>query len=202
MRIGIYGGTFDPIHLAHLVLADQCRQQLQLDEVWFVPAAQPPHKQGQRVTATEHRLEMLRRALQDQPAFRLCTVELDREGVSYTVDTLSALTQQFPEHTWWLLIGADSLRDFPTWHEPERISTLARIGVVNRGGEPAPDLAAAQAAFGDRFSLAEMPSLAISATDLRQRVAAGQSIRYLVPAAVEDYIRAHQLYATNDDDTE
>ncbi len=194
MRIGIYGGTFDPVHLAHLVLAEQCLEQAELDEVWFVPAAQPPHKLGASISAAAQRLAMLEFALAGQPRFRVDRVELDRSGPSFTVDTLSQLHIRHPNTEWHLLLGADAIRDFPTWREPARILELARIVAVNRGGQPLPDLAPVEGGAAARVQVVEMPGLEISATDLRARVAAGRSIRYLVPRAVEVYIQQHGLY--------
>lgn len=194
MRLGIYGGTFDPVHLGHLVLAEQCREQLALDEVWFVPAGQPPHKRETALTPGRQRLEMLELAIAGHERFRAVNLELDRSGPSYTVDTLAALHAQNPARELFLLIGADSLRDFPTWREPQRIAELARVVAVNRGEQPDPDLTAFRAAYGDRIDLVRMPGLDISATDLRRRAAAGRSLRYLVPRAVEVYIQLHRLY--------
>ncbi len=197
MRIGIYGGTFDPVHLAHLVLAEQCREQLSLDEIWFMPAAHPPHKAIAGISPAKDRLQMLEFAIAGHAQFRISELELNRPGPSYTVDTLQQLVAERPEVEWSLLIGADSLRDFRTWREPERIARLAEIAVVNRGGETAPDLATFRQEFGNRIRQVEIPDLQISATDLRQRVRSGRSIRYLVPRAVEVYIRQSGLYATS-----
>lgn len=194
MRIGIYGGTFDPVHLAHLVLAEQCLEQAALDEVWFVPAAQPPHKLGASISAPSQRLAMLEFAIAGQPRFRVDRVELERGGPSFTVDTLSQLQGRHPAAEWFLLLGADAIRDFPTWREPARILELARIVAVNRGGQPLPDLAPVQGGAAERVQVVEMPGLEISATDLRARVAAGRSIRFLVPRAVEVYIHQQALY--------
>ncbi|MDX1969125.1 MAG: nicotinate-nucleotide adenylyltransferase [Planctomycetaceae bacterium] len=194
MRIGIYGGTFDPIHLAHLVLAEQCLEQAALDEVWFIPAAQPPHKLGASISPPAQRLAMLEFAIAGHPRFRVDRVELERGGPSFTVDTLSLLQARHPADEWFLLLGADAIRDFPTWREPERILELARIVAVNRGGQPLPDLAPVQGGRAERVQVVEMPGLEISATDLRARVAAGRSIRFLVPRAVEVYIHQQALY--------
>ncbi|OYW20904.1 MAG: nicotinic acid mononucleotide adenylyltransferase [Planctomycetales bacterium 12-60-4] len=194
MRIGFFGGTFDPVHLGHLVLAEQCREQAKLDEVWFAPAAMPPHKTRQDITDGLHRLKMLEYAIAGHEHFRVTSIELDRTGPSFTVDTLTVLKEQHAHVDWSLMIGADSLRDFHSWREPERIVEMARIVAVNRGGDPTPDVNSFRSQFGDCVSLVEIPGLQISATDLRARVASGRSIRFLVPRAVEVYIQQQGLY--------
>ena len=194
MRIGIYGGTFDPVHLAHLVLAEQCREQSGLDEVWFLPAARPPHKVGVTISDARHRVAMLEFAISGHPQFRVNPLELERSGPSYTVETLRELTRREPDVEWSLLMGGDSLRDFPTWREPDEIVALARIVAVNRGTEDLPGCAEFRARFGERLDVVQMPGLEISASDIRARVAAGRSIRFLVPRAVEVYIQQQQLY--------
>lgn len=200
MRLGIFGGTFDPVHYGHLLLAEQCREQLGLDEVWFLPAATSPFKQGQRTTSAEHRVAMLELAVAGHPAFRVSELELRRGGTSYTVDTLAELQAQHADHELFLLIGADSLTDLPHWREPARILELATVAAVNRGRSAAdleaivPQLPAA----AGRVSLVQMPAVDISATDLRGRAAAGRSIRYLTPRPVEEYIRQHRLYSADE----
>jgi len=194
MRIGVYGGTFDPVHLGHLVLAEQVREQLRLDEVWWIPCQVSPHKTQRALTPGNERLEMLQLATAGHTGFRVLPVEIERPGPSFTVDTLSQLVEQHPGHDWWLLLGADSVREFATWREPERIAQLARIAAVNRGDEAPLSVGGFCRRFGDRCDVVTMPGLDISASDLRQRVASGWSIRYQTPAAVEAYIRQHGLY--------
>jgi nicotinate-nucleotide adenylyltransferase len=196
MRVGIFGGTFDPIHLAHLILAEQCREQLGLDEVWFVPAGEPPHKLAVPRTSGQHRRAMVEFAIAGHANFRLSDIELQRGGPTYTVDSLRALRQTFPEHAWWFLMGADSLRDFPTWRQPADIVSMSRIAVVNRGDMAELDTAAFVARFGDRLDVVPMPAVHLSASDIRRRVAEGRSIRFLVPRAVEVYIQQQGLYRT------
>lgn len=198
MRIGVYGGTFDPVHLGHLVLAEQAREQLRLDEIWWIPCQVSPHKSDRTLTVGKQRLEMLQFAIAGHAHFRVLPIEIDRPGPSFTVETLSQLTAAHPGHDWWLLMGADSLRDFPLWREPGRIAELARIAAVNRGHEPPPGIEAFRSQFGDRVDVVTMPGLAISASDLRDRVATGRSIRYLTPRAVEAYIAQHGLYQTGE----
>lgn len=191
-RIGLYGGSFDPVHLAHLLLAEQCREQLSLDEVWFLPAALPPHKTRQRMTAGPHRIAMLERAIVGHPAFRVNTIEFDRAGPSFTVETLELLTQQHPSHTWWLLLGTDSQLDFPHWKQPADIARLANLVAVNRG-EALPNQGLAEVS-PYLWTTVTMPGFNISATDIRGRAAEGKSLRYLVPDLVAEYIAVHRLY--------
>jgi len=194
MRIGVYGGTFDPVHFGHLVLAEQAREQLRLDEVWWIPCQVSPHKTERVLTPGQARLEMLELAIAGHAAFRALPVEINRPGPSFTVDTLSELVADHSGHEWWLLMGADSLRDFPLWREPGRIVQLARIAAVNRGIAPPPAVEAFQERFGDRVDVVSMPGLEISASDLRERIARNRSVRFLVPRSVEAYIEQHQLY--------
>ena len=194
MRIGIYGGTFDPVHAGHLVLAEQAREQLELDEVWWIPCQMSPHKTDRALTPGKTRLEMLQLAVAGHAAFKVLAVEIDRPGPSFTVDTLSQLVAEHPAHQWWLLMGADSLREFGLWREPERIVQMARIAAVNRGHLPPPSTTELHARFDDRVDLVTMPGLDISASDLRFRIATGRSVRYLTPRAVDAYITQHGLY--------
>lgn len=198
MRLGIYGGTFDPIHFGHLVLAEQCREQCGLDEVWFVPAAMPPHKLTHTISSAKSRCEMIELAIAGHPAFRLSTIELDRVGPSFTVTTLEQLKSLHSADEMFLLIGADSLRDLPLWREPARILELATVVAVNRGDRPLPDTAELRQTVGavvdGRILEVSMPGIDVSSTDLRTRVRESRSIRYLVPRAVEMYIRHHKFY--------
>lgn len=200
MRIGIFGGSFDPVHYGHLLLAESAREQAALDEVWFVPAAIPPHKQTRELTAAKHRVEMLNLAIGGHETFRVSTIEIDRGGVSYTVETLAAIHAEQPDAELFLLIGADSLADLPTWREPARICELALPIAVGRPGSPPPSYDALAGLLSpERLALArqhtvEMPLIGLSSTDLRARVAAGRSIRYRTPRAVEKYIETQRLY--------
>ena len=138
MRLGLYGGSFDPVHYGHLLLAECCRETLALDEVWLIPAAVPPHKQTQQRVAAKHRLQMIELALAGHEQIRGSSLEIDRGGVSYTVDTLAQVHMLHPQATLFLLMGADSLRDLPTWREPDRICALSLPAVVRRGGAAEP----------------------------------------------------------------
>jgi nicotinate-nucleotide adenylyltransferase len=195
MRLGLFGGTFDPIHLGHLILAEQCRESCGLDRVWFVVAGSPPHKLEGR-TAVTHRLEMVRIAIAGNSAFEASEIEAVRPGPHYSVETLESVRHQRPGDDLFFLIGGDSLADLPFWREPGRIAQLATIVVVNRPGiaevDPAslPDFG--QGAYPLRW--VSIPPVGIASSDLRQRLAAGKSIRYMVPRGVEAYIEAQQLY--------
>ena len=191
MKIGVYGGTFDPVHLGHLILAESVREQLQLDEILFVPAYQNPHKSDRAPTLPKARLEMLRFAISGNTHFRISEIEIKRKGPSYMCETLTQLREAHPEAELHLLMGADSLIDLPNWREVETIFELAQIVAVNRGRESAsiPDSLAAR-----QIQVLEMPAIDISATDIRERSRTGRSIRYLTPRSVELYIRANRLY--------
>jgi nicotinate-nucleotide adenylyltransferase len=200
MRIGIFGGSFDPVHYGHLLLAESCREQCELDEVWLMPAAVPPHKrEGERAEA-KHRLAMLELAIAGNPAFRVSTIELDRGGVSYTVATLTAIAEQQPEAALFLLLGGDSLRDLPTWRETARICELSTPVAVGRAGSPPPDYSQLAGFVTPerreeiRRQRVEMPLVELSSTEIRRRTAAGRSIRYMTPRSVEVYIAEHGLY--------
>jgi nicotinate-nucleotide adenylyltransferase len=182
-RIGIFGGTFDPIHHGHLILARDAREQLGLDSVIFVPAAISPHKLRQRPAAAESRVEMLRAAIEDESYFCLDTMELDRPAPSYTVETMEALKAREPDAEFVCLIGEDNVAQLPSWHRFSDLSKMVEFAVLDRTGvestHPYPII---------------RRHLDISATDIRNRVARGESIRYLVPPAVNEIIRKRQLY--------
>lgn len=204
MRLGIYGGTFDPVHYGHLLLAEQCREQCALDEVCFVPAASPPHKDDDGITPARHRLQMLEFALAGCPELTISDIEIQREGPSFTVDTLQQLTDEDPSRELFLLMGMDSLVDFPTWREPTRILELATLVVVNRRSQH--DDAAHEAAVATlqqslgkipEIQIIEMPDIDISATDIRRRAREGRSLRFLTPRPVAMYIAEHDLYRSS-----
>jgi nicotinate-nucleotide adenylyltransferase len=200
MRLGIFGGSFDPVHFGHLLLAECCREQARLDEVWFVPAAVSPHKRQGPAALPSQRIDMLKLATGGHDAFRISTMEIDRGGISYTVDTLDAIHRESPDAELFFLMGADSLADLPTWREPRRICELAIPLIVRRAGAREPDYSAlAPLVSPERLEAirslrVEMPVIDFSASDLRHRAAAGQSIRYRTPRAVEKYIETQRLY--------
>lgn len=195
MRLGLFGGTFDPIHQGHLILAEACREALALDRVWFVVAGQPPHKRGDR-TPIGDRIEMARIATAGNPAFEVSEVEAKGPGPHYSVDTLEAIARERPGDELFFLIGADSLADLPLWRSPGRIAELATIVVVNRPGiDPAvtsspPDLGP----NARPIQRVMIPPIGIASHDLRRRVAEGRSIRYLVPRGVEAYVVEQKLF--------
>lgn len=194
MGLGVLGGSFDPVHLGHLILAEEVREELGLERVVFVPAGQPWLK-GRGVSPDSHRLEMVRRAIADNPAFALSTVEIDRPGPTYTVDTLEALGGEGAGLVF--LMGWDALAGLPRWHQPQRIIQLCHLAVVPRPGFPPPDVPALERelpGIASRLHLLARPVLDISASLIRQRVKEGRSIRYLVPPAVGEYIKAQGLY--------
>ena len=198
--IVIFGGTFDPVHLGHLILAEQARLQLKAEKVLFVPAAIPPHKRDLDVSPAKTRVEMLELAIAGNLAFDISTIELERGGVSYTVDTLRDLAQANPGAKLFLVVGGDSLGDLPTWREPEEIVKLATLAVAARPGREAPDEAKIPAAWRERIVRLDMPQVEIASREIRRRSAAGESVKYLVPAAVEAYLAAHRPYAGDSKD--
>jgi nicotinate-nucleotide adenylyltransferase len=199
MRLGILGGSFDPVHLGHLVMAETCRERLRLDEIWFVPAGHPPHKTDRELAPAKARADMLEFALAGIPEFQISETELKKEATSFTVETLEAMTQEDSGRELFLLIGADSLHDFPTWKDPGRILELAQVVAVNRGRQDPPALDELEQKLGadaiDRIQIINMPGIDLASTDIRHRVRSGHSIRFLVPKAVEAYIIEHKVYA-------
>jgi nicotinate-nucleotide adenylyltransferase len=192
-RVGIFGGTFDPPHWGHLLLAETAREALRLDRVLFVPARVPPHKTRRAVTPAAVRLRLLRAALRGT-GFEISRLELGRPGPSYTVDTLSEFAARERGAALFLLVGADSLEDLPGWREPKRIARLATVAVARRPGV-ADGVPRAARALGARVVALPNPPVDLASSDLRARVARGRSIRFRVPAAVERLVRELGLYA-------
>ncbi len=201
MRLGVLGGTFDPPHVGHLILAEVARAGLELEKVLFVPAGNPWRKADQDVTPAEHRLAMVRLMVASDPYFEVSTLEVERDGPSYTVDTLEALRLQYgPGLELYFILGEDALHDLPNWKEPARIVSLAWLAVAPRpaeGGRTRADLEAAVPGLLERIVTLPMPTIDISSTALRERAGSGLSLRYLVPLGVEEYILCHGLYARN-----
>ena len=200
MRLGIFGGTFDPIHLGHLILAEHCREACRLDRVLFIPAGQPPHKSDRQITPGKLRLEMVELAIAGHPTFAASSVEMDRQGPSYSAETLAELAKQNPGAELFFLMGSDSLVDLPLWYQPARIAELATLVVATRPGAERPTVGPIRDVIGPVATerllqhTVEIPLVQISSSGIRSRVAAGQSVRYLVPRAVECYIETHGLY--------
>jgi nicotinate-nucleotide adenylyltransferase len=207
LRLGIFGGTFDPVHYGHLLLAECCREQCRLDAVWFLPAAVPPHKQDRELTPANQRIEMLELAIAGNPAFSVCRYDADRGGVSYSVDTLGHFHEEDPSRELFFLMGADMLADLPHWRNAPQVCELALPIVVCRPGCGPIDfdclrgIAAPERIELMRRSQVEMPEIGTSGTQLRHRVSLGQSIRYRVPRAVEAYIETHRLYCRPEEKT-
>jgi nicotinate-nucleotide adenylyltransferase len=196
-RIGVLGGTFDPPHVGHLWLATLAADALHLDRVLFMPAGQPPHKLGRKLTSAADRLLMTRLAIAGDPTFSLCPVEIERPGPSFTVDSVEELLRMYAGARLYLLMAADSLAQIDTWHEPDRLLTLVEWAVGPRPGSAAPVRDDLRRRFGpaaSRIHLLDGPSLDVSASEIRRRVAAGKAIRYLVPRAVEALIVERGLY--------
>lgn len=205
MRTGLFGGTFDPPHAGHLIVAQDAALALGLDRILFVPAARPPHKPDAAVTDARLRAEMIDLAVAGDPRFSCDRIELDRDGPSFTVETLRLLHQREPATEWTLFMGADQYAEFETWREPEAIRGLARLAVLARGGAVPGERAggpgsAARPAVTElkgRDVKVEVTRIDISSTAIRARVAAGLPIRYLVPPRVEAFIHEHRLYSRN-----
>jgi len=194
--LGILGGTFDPPHYGHLVLAENARAQLELERVLFVLAGRPPHKPDLSISSAHHRVAMVEAAIVDNPAFAISRVDLDRAGPHYTVATLAILQREYPQAKLFFLIGGDSLAQFLTWRDPAGIVREARLAVMQRPGYE-PDLEKLERSvpgLRERLDWLDAPCLDISASDLRRRVREGLPLRYLVPPSVEAYIQTHHLY--------
>ena len=197
-RIGLLGGTFDPVHFGHLILAETARDTLRLDRVFFVPAADPPHKIGRIIASAEHRLTMLQMAIADNDAFELSLIDIDREGPDYTAEMLEIARRKLlkPGDDLWFLMGLDSVIDFPNWHEPERIRQLARLAAATRPGYDIgwTPLEKALPGISHEVTLLPMPGVDIASNNIRRRILHGSSIRYLVPECVRKYILETGLY--------
>ena len=199
MRIGIFGGTFDPVHMGHLILAEQCRDQAKLDEVWFLPSYIPPHKAGAGVTRFEQRCDMLDLAVAGHPAFRIDRIEKELPEPSFTARTLAELHTRHPGSEFFLLMGSDCLPDLPSWYEPRQVIELAGLVVVPRPGVMLWTAERLAKALGVDVSAVRLrfvacPMIEIASRELRRAVADGMSIRYMVPRAVEEYVRERKLY--------
>lgn len=193
IKVGFMGGTFDPIHYGHLLAAESAREACGLDEVWFVPAGHPPLKENGPEADGESRLEMVYRAIDFQPHFRAMDLELEREGTSYTIDTIKALHGLYPGRTFSIIIGTDRVNDLPQWHEIEALAGMVSFIGVTRAGETfRPEQLPKY--ITDKLTLVDMPLLDISSTIIKERIAAGRSIRFLLPEKVHSFIRRNGLY--------
>ncbi len=196
-RVGLFGGTFDPPHVGHLILAAEAKSQLELSRVLWTVTPDPPHKQDQPITSLEHRLAMVKLAIEDNPSFELSRVELDRPGPHYTVDTIKILAEQNPGTEIVPIIGGDSLNDLPTWHQPQEILYAAHwVGVMRRPGEKAnlQELERELPGISSKVHYVDAPLLEIASREIRVRAATGKPFRYYLPASVYEYIEQHHLY--------
>jgi len=197
-RIGILGGTFDPVHFGHLAIAEDARTQMSLNVVLMMPARVQPLRQQERTSSPEHRAAMLERAIVSNPAFAISRLEFERPGLSYTVDTMALLRERHAKQTeLFFILGLDALAELPHWKDPERLLTLCRLVAFQRPGcdfDPR-NLFLQLPILRERLILLEGPRLDISSTALRQRIRQGLSIRYQVPDAVAEYILSHRLYS-------
>lgn len=200
MNIGVMGGTFDPIHNGHLIVAEEVRARLNLAEILFVSAGQPWLKASSPITAAEHRIQMVYLAIADKAYLKMSAMEIERAGPSFTVDTITELQGQHgAEDEFFFILGWDSLAELPQWHEPSRLIKMCYLVAVPRPGYPAPDLSSLEAdipGLSQRVILLDTPQIDISASAIRNRVAQGLSIRHLVPEPVERYIEQHKLYSS------
>jgi len=197
-RVGVLGGTFDPIHIGHLILAEEARDQLDLDLVYFVPAGDPPHKRDRHLTPVAQRVHMTELALAGNAAFRVSRVDADRAGPHYTVDMVQIIQDQLPRGSeLFFLMGFDSLTELPTWHEPARLIAACHLVALTRHDIDVDwaELEAALPGIRQRVTLLDMPELEIASHQLQQRIREGRSIRYLVPDEVCAYIREKGLYS-------
>lgn len=196
-QIGLFGGTFDPPHLGHLILASEACAQLSLDRILWVLTPNPPHKQHQVITPVEHRLAMVQRAIQDNPLFELSLVELERPGPHYTLDTIKQIAAQYPNADITPLIGGDSLRDLPTWNRPQELLQACHwVGVMHRPGEQEnlDELEKQLPGIRSKVHYVDAPLLEIASREIRSRIATGRPFRYYLHPAVYEYILEHQLY--------
>ena len=199
MNVGVLGGTFDPIHNGHIMVAEETRARLDLSEVLFVPAGWPWLKENNLISAAEHRVRMVRLAIAGQPYFKVSTMEIDRTGPSYTVDTIAELSAQLGDgDELFFILGWDNLAQLPRWRETSRLIEMCRLVAVPRPGYSLPDLDSLEAAIpglSRRLLLQDKPKIDVDATEIRKRVARGSSVANLVPEPVEEYIRQHKLYS-------
>ena len=196
-RIGLFGGTFDPPHLGHMILASEAQSQLDLTRLLWTLTPDPPHKQDQHITPVQHRLAMVRLAIQDNPDFELSRLELDRPGPHYTLDTIHLIAAQYPDAEIVPIIGGDSLRDLPKWHQPRELLYACHwVGVMRRPEDEAnlEKLERELPGISSKVHYVDAPLLEIASRDIRERVASGEAYRYYLPKPVYEYIREHHLY--------
>ncbi|AXF54658.1 nicotinate-nucleotide adenylyltransferase [Salicibibacter kimchii] len=189
-KIGILGGTFDPPHLAHLMIAQEAMDACTLNEVWFIPTSIPPHKQNEDMASVNDRVEMTRLAISNRSSFRLCTIELDRKGPSYTLDTINILKRAYANDEFYFIIGSDMAVSLHTWNGIEELKKLVTFIVTTR-----PDYGV-DSPFEEAFIKVHVPEMELSSSDIRERVKNNESIRYLVPEVVRTYVEENRLYGS------
>ena len=190
-KIGILGGTFDPIHLGHLVLAEQVKEKLKLGQVIFIPCLRSPHKTRQKLSPAKDRFRMTQLALEGNPSFSVSDIELKRKGLSYTVDTLKELKDLYPNSHIYFLTGSDVVDELGTWKDPQRLYRLAKVVIAIRPGFDEFDH---RNRFAQKSIVVPITGIDVSSSEIRRRVKTGKSMKYLVPSGVEDYIRKKKLY--------
>lgn len=197
-KVGIMGGTFNPIHNAHLILAEQAYYQFELEKVLFMPTKNPPHKRKQELASDEHRKNMIQEAIRDNPNFELSTLEMEREGITYTAETLRILHQLHTDTEYYFIMGGDSLMQITTWKEPEAIFSMAHIVAATRNGYRTEEIDSMCESLKEDYHAdilrLEVPTLEISSKFIRERCENNEPIRYYVPDTVFSYIREHKLY--------
>lgn len=193
MRVGIFGGSFNPPHIGHLIVAEFIREEANLDKIIFIPCASPPHKQDPKylsqMASSQHRFEMVKIAINGNPFFEVSDLEIKRGGISYTVETVNYLVEQFPDREFYLLIGADQFEEFHTWRDPDEIVKKVHLLVFNRYG-----YRVTESKFSKYANFITVPNVDVSASSIRDRLRQGKSIKYLVPPGVEEYIYRNKLY--------
>lgn len=198
INTGVLGGTFNPIHNGHIAIAEAARIALNLDEIYFIPTGQPQLKDNDVLLATEHRVQMINVAISEKPFYKLSTIEVERAGPSYTVDTLSELRRQLSsEHELFFILGWDSLAQLPHWKDPDLLIQMCKLVVVSRPGYPLPDIASMEdtvPGITGRVIILDRPHIDISSSDIRERIARGLGVKHLLPGPVEEYIRENSLY--------
>ena len=192
--MGIIGGTFDPIHIGHLIMADQVLFYGRLDEIWFMPANIPPHKQNRNIASKEDRVEMIQRAIQHEPKYQLCTIELERSGPSYTLNTVKELKENYSDHEFSFIIGGDMIQYLPKWYGIQELLSLIQFIGLERPGYSFENLSEAEKSMIKQVKMIPMPQLEISSTLIRKWVKEGKTLRYVVPASVETYIKEYHIY--------
>ncbi|MBI1883025.1 MAG: nicotinate-nucleotide adenylyltransferase [Chlamydiae bacterium] len=204
MRIGLFGGTFDSIHVGHLILAEHVRQKMALDKVIFIPSASPPHKKGLAMTPAPLRLKMVELAIEGNAHFRVSRIELDRSSLSYSMDTVVAFKKKYPQHSFFFIVGSDSLFKLYTWYGVEKLIKLSDFIVATRPGFSLRNVSAKKLRLSEKAFqkvtryCVRMPEIGISSTQIRKRVAEGLSVRYLVPEKVQKFIERMKLYRKGD----